>query len=135
MLSKKLVLKFPPRIVREPIVYHLVKDYDLRVNILRASISPDEAGHLVIDVEGTSEQIEGGCTYFEGVGVEWQLLTKDVHWLEDRCTACTACTSVCPTNALYVERPSMEVSFDSEKCIGCELCIPVCMYKAMQIQF
>ena len=64
MPSKKLVLKFPPRIVREPIVYHLVKDHDLMVNILRASISPDEAGHLVIDVEGTGEQIENdqGCS-------------------------------------------------------------------------
>ena len=135
MPSKKLVLKFPPRIVREPITYRLVKDHDLMVNILRASISPDEAGHLVIEIEGTSEQIEDGCSYFDKIGVEWQLLTKDVHWLEESCVSCTACTSVCPTGALYAERPSMEVGFDSEKCIGCELCIPVCMYKAMEIQF
>jgi len=43
MHSEKVVLKFPPHIVREPIVYHLIKDYDLRVSIMRASINPDEA--------------------------------------------------------------------------------------------
>lgn len=135
MPSKKVVLTFPPSLVREPTTYRLVKEHDLMVNILRASISPDEAGHMVLELEGTEEQIEGGCRYFEDTGITWQPLSKDVLWKEDRCVHCTACVSVCPSNALYAERPSMEVVFDSEKCIGCELCIPVCMYKAMEIQF
>ena len=135
MPSEKLVLTFPPRLVREPITYRLVKDHDLKVNILRASISPDEAGHMVVELEGTKEQIEGGCRYLEDAGISWQPLSKDVHWREDRCTHCTACVSVCSSAALYVERPSMTVAFDSEKCIGCELCLPVCIYKAMEIRF
>jgi len=135
MLSEKLVLKFPPRIVREPVVYHLVKDYDLKVNILRASINPDEAGQLVMEVEGTRKQLDSGHKYLDKVGVFVQPLSKDVRWREARCVHCTACVSACPTSALKVNRKTMEVSFDSEKCIGCELCIPVCFYKAMEIQF
>jgi len=135
MHSEKIVLKFPPHIVREPIVYHLIKDYDLRVSILRASISPEEAGQMVLAIEGNKKQIEAGHEYLEKKGVLLQPLSKDVRWREDRCVHCTACISVCPTAALRVDRSTMTVSFDSDKCIGCELCIPVCIYKAMEIQF
>lgn len=135
MPNQKLVLTFPPRLVREPITYHLVKDHDLRVNIVRASISPDEAGHMVVELDGTKDQVRGGREYLERVGVACQPLSRGVMWREDRCVHCTACVSVCPSNALYMDRTSMKVAFDSEKCIGCELCIPVCMYGAMEIHF
>jgi Fe-S-cluster-containing dehydrogenase component len=135
MLSEKLVLRFPPKIVRAPVTYHLVKDHDLMVNILRANISPDEAGHMVVELTGTKEQLRGGHKYLKESGVEVQPLEKDVRWLEERCVHCTACISVCPTAALDVDRETMKVAFESEKCIGCELCIPVCGYKAMEIEF
>ena len=135
MHSEKVVFKFPRHIVREPIVYHLIKDYDLRVSILRASINPDEAGQMVLAIEGNKKQLEAGHEYLEKKGVLLQPLSKDVRWREDRCVHCTACISVCPTAALRLDRTDMAVSFDEEKCIACELCIPVCMYKAMEIQF
>lgn len=135
MPSQKLVLTFPPRLVREPITSRLVKDHGLEVNILRASISPDEAGHMVVQIDGTGEQLESGKRYLEKTGITWEPLSRDVTWLEDRCVHCTACVTICPSGALYVERPSMKVAFESEKCIGCELCIPACMYKAMEIHF
>lgn len=135
MASEKLVLTFPPRLVQEPITYHLVKDHGLMVNILRASISPDEAGHMVVELGGTRSQLENGRKYMEDAGVSWQPLSRDVLWREDRCVHCTACVSLCPAGALALDRSTMKVSFDSEKCIGCELCIPVCMYKAIEIRF
>ena len=135
MASQKLSLTFPPRTVREPITYHLVKDHNLRVNIMRASITPDEAGHMVVELEGTSDELDSGCAYMDSLGVSFEPLSKDVAWSDERCVRCTACTSVCPTDALSVDRSNMDVSFDAEKCIACELCIPVCMYKAMEIRF
>lgn len=135
MASEKLVLTFPRGIVRVPVVYHLVKDHDLKVNIMRASISPDEAGHMVVEISGDKRRLEAGRKYMESVGVQWQLLSRDVHWLKERCVHCTACVSVCPTSALHVKRPDMEVKFDGDKCIGCELCIPVCIFKAVEIKF
>ncbi len=35
MTKKRLVLAFHSTLVDQPVVYHLVKDYDLQVNILR----------------------------------------------------------------------------------------------------
>ena len=134
MATEKLVLNFPARVVREPITYHLVKDYGLMVNIMSASISPDEHGHMVVALTGEAEQIAEGKSYFDRAGVLWELLVQDVRWIEDRCVHCTACASACPTAALSAERPSMRVSFDGEKCIGCGLCVPVCGYDAMEIR-
>lgn len=129
----KFVLKFPPSLVNQPIIYGLVQDYGLKPNIMRASISPDEAGHAVLELEGDRESIEGGRRYLEECGVAVEPLAQDVRWSEERCTHCTACTSICPTEALSLDRGTFKVSFDSDRCIGCELCIPVCAYRAMEI--
>ena len=79
--------------------------------------------------------MEAGFKYLSEIGVETQPLAQDVKWHEDRCTHCTACISICPTKALDVDRPKMEVTFYRDKCIACELCIPVCPYQAMEILF
>jgi len=34
MQKKKVVLTFPYKLINEPITYHLIKDYDLEVNII-----------------------------------------------------------------------------------------------------
>ena len=133
MASRKLVITVPPRLVQEPLVSRLVKEYDVMVNIMRANISPDEAGHLVVELQGTPEALDAGQAFMIGLGVKVVPLSSDVRWLEDRCVHCTACIAVCRVDALSVNRETMRVSFDSEKCIGCELCIPACSYNAMEI--
>ena len=45
MISKRIVLHFPKRLVDEPIVYNLIKEHDLKFNILKASITPEEEGY------------------------------------------------------------------------------------------
>jgi len=134
MPKTKLVLTVPPDMVKEPLTWRLIKDHDLMVNILRASISPDEAGHMVVELSGERDAIEGGQRYLASCNVKVESLEKDVAWSEERCTHCTACISVCPSGALILDRDTMLVTFDSEKCIGCELCIPVCAYRAMEIR-
>jgi len=39
---------------------------------------------------------------------------------------------VCPTGALSIQRPEMEVVFDQKKCSVCELCVPACPPRAME---
>ncbi len=133
MAKKRLVLTFPPSLVNKPITYHLVKDYELVINILRARVTPEEEGKLVIDVEGKEENLEKGVKYLEELGIFIQPLARDVRWIEEKCTHCTACISICPTQALTVDRTTFKVSFIREKCIACELCIPACPYKAVEI--
>ena len=135
MQKKRIVLNYPSHLVDQPVISKLVKDYDLIVNIMRARITPNEEGRLVLELTGKRAGMEAGFKYLSEIGVEIQPLAQDVKWHEDRCTHCTACIGVCPTKALDVERTNMEVSFKRDKCNACELCIPVCPYQAMEILF
>ena len=135
MQKKRVVLNYPPRLVDQPIISKLVKDFDLEVNISRARITPREEGRLVLELTGKRSGLEAGFKYLSEIGVKVEPLAQDVKWHEDRCIHCTACISTCPTNALDVDRKSMEVSFKRDKCIACELCIPACPYQAMEIMF
>jgi len=135
MQKKRVVLNYPPRLVDQPIISKLVKDFDLEVNISRARITPREEGRLVLEFTGKRSGLEAGFKYLSEIGVKVEPLAQDVKWHEDRCIHCTACISTCPTNALDVDRKSMEVSFKRDKCIACELCIPACPYQAMEILF
>ena len=135
MKKKRVVLTFPPNMIDQPITYHLVKEHDLMINILRANITPKEQGRLVIEMTGKKSALDTGMAYLSGLGVEVQSLAQDIKWHENKCIHCTACIPICPTDALNLDREKMLVSFIKDKCIACELCIPVCPYKAIEIQF
>ncbi len=133
MPKKKLVLTFPPSLLNQPVTYSLVKDYGIKINILRARVTPEEEGKLVLEMEGKEDKLREGMKFLESMGVKMESLTMDVRWNPDKCTHCTACIPVCPTGALRVDRTTWEVSFQREKCILCELCVPSCPYKAMEV--
>jgi Fe-S-cluster-containing dehydrogenase component len=135
MPKKKVVLNFPPHLIDQPITYRLVKDYDLMVNILRARITPNEWGRMVVELNGNGGRLEEGLNFLTEVGIGVEPLSKEVRWLEESCVHCTACISPCPTHALGVDRNNMTVSFDRELCIACELCLNSCAYRAIEMSF
>ena len=69
------------------------------------------------------------------LGVLVEPVGHGIHRDEDRCSQCGACTAVCPTGALHVNRPQMEVAFESERCSACELCVKACPVRAMIVDF
>ncbi len=134
-VSKKIVLRFPRRLVERPIVYRLVKDYDLEFNILKASITPEQEGLLVLELKGNQKEYDRGIEFLVKAGVKIQALSQDVTRNEARCTHCGACVTVCPAGAFRVEPRTMRIIFEDEKCIGCGLCITACPPRAMEVHF
>ena len=135
MATKRLTFNFPPHLIDQPVTYQLITEHNLKVNILRARITPREWGRLVVEVSGTKKNLDAGLRFATELGLDIKPLAQDVQWHADNCIECTACVSICPTEALSVDRKDMHVSFDHDKCIACELCIPACPYEAMQISF
>jgi len=135
MVSKRIVLTFPHKLLDQPIVYKLVKDYNLVFNILQAKITPKEEGVMVLELKGTKENYAEGLKYLTNVGVKIQPLSQDVKRDEPRCTHCGACVAICPTGALYIDKKTMKVLFDTDKCIACELCVKACPPRAMIVKF
>ena len=134
-VSKKIVLRFPKRIVERPIIYRLVKDYDLEVNILQASINPEKEGLLVLEMKGDQKKYDNGVRYLMKTGVRIQSLSQDVTRNEERCTHCGACITICPTDAFEVDPQTRIVNFLNEKCIACGICIKGCPPRAMELHF
>ena len=135
MAAKRVVLRFPRRLVDQPIISSLVRKYDLDFNILKASVTPDEEGLLVMELSGPTKALKEGLDYLADVGVAVQMLSQDIVRDEDRCIHCGACTSVCPTGALKLNRDTMLVEFDNGKCIACEHCVRACPVRAMVVHF
>jgi ferredoxin len=135
VVSKRIVLRFPRRLVERPIIYRLVKDYDLEFNILKASITPEEEGLLVLELKGAQKEYDKGINFLIKAGVKIQSLSQDVTRNEERCTSCGACITICPTGAFKLEPKTRLVLFDNEKCIACGLCIVACPPRAMEVHF
>jgi L-aspartate semialdehyde sulfurtransferase ferredoxin len=135
MTTKRIVLTFPPPLVGQPITSHLVKEYDLMLNILRANVKPNEEGRMVLELSGGKKALEGGIDYLKGLGINVESLAHDIKWHTDKCTHCTACIPACPSGAMTVDRKTWQVSFDRDRCIACELCIRICPFNALEIQF
>ena len=133
MAKKKVVLNFPPHLIDQPITYRLIAEKGLKVNILRARITPKEWGNMVVELNGDKGGVEAGLGFLKDLGVEVKLLAEELKWREERCIHCTACLTPCPTQALHVDRATMKVGFEQEKCIVCELCLNVCPYGALEI--
>ena len=132
MYSKILILRFPATEVEKPIVCYLVKDYDLTFNILNAAVLPRKEGVMVLELSGTRKNFKDGVQYLKNQGVQVENASQEIKRIKIKCTHCGACTAVCPTQALYIQRPEMIVEFDQTKCSVCELCVLACPTRAME---
>jgi L-aspartate semialdehyde sulfurtransferase ferredoxin len=136
MSTKKYLLYFPQSETEKPIVYNLVKKYNLKINIFRAKVTPEEEGYLVLDISGEDENIHRALSYVEELGVQIDEALKGVRWDPDLCTSCGACLTHCPTRALHwADTPDRAVTFESEKCIECLKCLETCPFGACSSVF
>ena len=134
MARKRLDLTFPPNQATKPITYHLVKDFDLSLNILRAQIQPGQQGRMLLEVKGDKDAIESGVTFLKGEGITVQSAASDICLDEDACVVCGLCTSVCKPEALTLDSEAALV-FDKDKCVYCEACVVACPRRAITLTF
>jgi len=134
-VSRRIVLRFPPLVTGQPVVYQLSKEYGLMFNIMKASVSPGQEGLMVLELTGERADYDKGLRYLKETGVVVQPLGQDVLRDESRCTHCGACVAVCPAGAFTVNPESRKVEFDQDKCVLCGICVKACPPRAMTIVF
>lgn len=72
-----LRLSFWGDIVKKPIVSHMVKRFDIDVNILSGNISQlmsTSAGHLIVELTGSDEEIQAAIDYLKAHDVEVEVM-------------------------------------------------------------
>ncbi len=135
MIKKRFVLNFPPDSGDKPLSYHLVKDYDIRINILKAEVYPGKRGSLLLELQGTAVNLEKGISYLIEHNVECEPLEKRIRFQEEKCIHCGNCVAVCFAGALTMDSVNWELHFDKSQCVVCELCVPACPLHLFDINF
>lgn len=135
MARRRLDLTFPPGQATQPITYHLVKDYDLTPNILRAFIEPGQQGRMLLEVTGRKEAIEAAVAFLDHEGVTVAPAAADITLDAEKCVECGLCTAVCRPGALSLVPGRAELTFDKDKCVYCEACVVCCPRRAVTLTF
>jgi L-aspartate semialdehyde sulfurtransferase ferredoxin len=76
-IRERYYLSYPRTLIREPVLYQLVKKFDLMFNIRGASVS-EEMGLVAVEFEGTSEQIERAIEWMRQTGLTVEPIEKNV---------------------------------------------------------
>ena len=77
-MAKRMVqLIFPQQLIKEPVVYTMAKKCDVIPNIRRAKVT-ETVGEMVLELEGTPENLEEGIRYLAHKGVKVEPVVGDI---------------------------------------------------------
>lgn len=132
-ISKNVLLIFSQEVMYKPIIYKLAANYQIAFNILEAKIYPRQEGRIILQLTGSEQDIAEAIAYMRKKKVQVEILAEKIKRDLDKCTHCGACTAVCRTDALSLDKETREVTFCAEKCVACGLCELACPVKAMSL--
>ncbi|PYN09027.1 MAG: FeS-binding protein [Candidatus Rokuibacteriota bacterium] len=77
MTRTRVRLTFPPNLIQEPILYRLVKDFDIVINIRRADVKEDY-GWVALEMEAGEDTLARGVRWLKDKGVQVDPIERDV---------------------------------------------------------
>ena len=76
-MKEKFYLTYPPALIKEPLIYLLIKKFDIIPNIRGANVS-DEMGLLAMEIEGARDGIDRAITWLREQGVTVEPIEKNI---------------------------------------------------------
>lgn len=77
MVSRRVMLKYPEKLIKEPLLFRMAKRFDVTPNIRRGRVT-ETIGELVVELEGSPESVNAGIAFLEEAGVRVEPVTGDV---------------------------------------------------------
>ncbi|MEM8604450.1 MAG: NIL domain-containing protein [Cyanobacteria bacterium P01_H01_bin.121] len=130
-MKKRVTLNLPKRVVQVPITYRLAKDFNIAANIIRAQVTPNQVGTLVMELSGDIDELDAALDWIQSLDVNISMAGQEIMIDEELCVHCGLCTGVCPTRALSLDPATFRLTFTRTRCIVCEQCIPTCPVAAI----
>ena len=134
-MREKYILEYSSSVVDDPVIYTLVKRFDIKVNILRAEISSGQEGSMLVDLEADPERLAECREYLASLSVSLSPISRSLSVREEDCVHCGSCTGVCFSGCLSMKAPDWELSVDRDKCIACGLCAKACPFGLISLKF
>ena len=76
MATRRIKLIFPPELIKEPLIFTMAKKYDVMPNIRRARVT-ESVGEVILELEGTEQQLEDGIAFLTARGVRVEAVEGD----------------------------------------------------------
>jgi ferredoxin len=134
-MKVKYILEYSNAVVDEPVIYTLIRRFDIKVNILRAEISPGQEGSMLVELEAEEAKLDEGRDYLASLSVSLLPLSSSLSVREEDCVHCGSCTGVCFSGCLTMVRPEWKLAVDRDKCIACGLCVKACPFGLIGLKF
>ena len=77
MAKRQIRISFPPKRIKEPVIYKLGREFKIVTNIRRANVMSD-AGWVDLEVEGTDKELDKGVEWLKKLGVRVDPVTGDI---------------------------------------------------------
>jgi len=75
IVEQKVRLIYPKRLLDQPLIYQLIRQFDLLTNIIEARVSAEE-GCLVLAVRGDRKRVEQGLSWMADQCVQVETLAE-----------------------------------------------------------
>ena len=76
-MKRRVKLTFPQQFIKEPVIFTMAKKYDIMPNIRRARVT-ETVGEMVLELEGTEENLKKGIESLKQQGVVVELVEGDI---------------------------------------------------------
>ena len=77
MATRRVMLKYPEGLIKEPLVSRMVRRFNIDANIRRARVT-DTVGEIALELEGAPDSVEQGIRFLQDQGVLVEPLEGDV---------------------------------------------------------
>ena len=132
-MEKKFKIDFNEGNVQGSVAFILVSEFNLVPSILKAEIEGDGSGIMIVSVSGEREKIDACVEKLRSLGYIVSVLDSHITHDSERCFSCGACTSQCPTRAIYLDKDTYEFRLNTDACIACGCCVDSCSVKALSL--
>ncbi len=75
-VKKRVTLVFPQDQIKKPAVFTMAKKFDIMPNIRKARVT-ETVGEMMLELEGTEENLAKGVKYLESLGIKVEPVTGD----------------------------------------------------------
>ena len=76
-MKRRIKLTFPQQLIKEPVIFSMAKRFDVMPNIRRARVT-ETVGEMVLELEGTEENLEKGIQSLQDQGIDVELVEGDI---------------------------------------------------------
>jgi L-aspartate semialdehyde sulfurtransferase ferredoxin len=77
MATRKVMLKYPEHLIKEPVLFRMAREFNVMPNIRRARVT-ETVGEIALELDGAAEDLERGIRFLQEQGVAVEPIEGDV---------------------------------------------------------